>query len=37
MSGRIDYFWVAAVENWPELVGPGVPAKAEAMKEIEWA
>jgi hypothetical protein len=37
MSGRIDYFWVAAVKNWPELVGPGVPAKAEAMKEIEWA
>ena len=37
MSGRIDYFWVASVENWPELVRPRVPAKAEAMKEIEWA
>ena len=36
MSGRIDYFWVAAVENWRELVGPGVSAKIDAIDEIEW-
>jgi hypothetical protein len=35
MSGRIDYFWVAAVENWPELVGPGVPAMVDAIEEID--
>jgi hypothetical protein len=27
ISGRIDYGWVAAVENWRELVGPEVSAK----------
>jgi hypothetical protein len=37
MSGRIDYFWVELVENWRELVGPGFPAKLDAMEEIEWA
>ena len=37
MSGRIDYFWVEPVENWRELVGPGVSAKVDAMEEIEWA
>ena len=37
MGGRIDYFWVAAVENWRDLVGPGVSAKVDAMEEIEWA
>ena len=33
MSGRIDYFWVEPVENWPELVGPGVSAKVDAIEE----
>ena len=37
MSGRIDYFWVEPVENWRELVGPGVSAKLDAVEEIEWA
>jgi hypothetical protein len=37
ISGRIDYFWVAAVENWRELVGPEVSAKVDAIHEIEWA
>ena len=36
-SGRIDYFWVAPVENWRELVGPEVSAKIDAIDEIEWA
>src|SRR6201981_740239 len=35
-SGRIDYFWVAAAENWRELVGPEVSAKVDARDEIEW-
>jgi hypothetical protein len=35
-SGRIDYFWVAPVENWRELVGPEVSAKVDAISEIEW-
>ena len=37
ISGRIDYAWVAAVENWRELVGPEVSAKVDAIGEIEWA
>jgi hypothetical protein len=37
ISGRIDYAWVAAVENWRELVGPGVSTKVDAMEEVEWA
>jgi hypothetical protein len=37
ISGRIDYAWVAAVENWRELVGPEVSAKVDAIDEIEWA
>ena len=36
-AGRIDYFWVAAVENWRELVGPAVSAKVDAIDAIEWA
>ena len=36
ISGRIDYAWVAAVENWRELVGPEVTAKVDAIEEIEW-
>jgi hypothetical protein len=37
IGGRIDYAWVAAVENWRELVGPEVSAKVDAIHEIEWA
>jgi hypothetical protein len=37
ISGRIDYAWVAAVENWRELVGPEVCARVDAIDEIEWA
>ena len=37
ISGRIDYAWVAAIENWRELVGPEVSAKFDAMEEIESA
>ena len=33
ISGRIDYAWVAAVENWRELVGPEASAKVDAMEE----
>jgi hypothetical protein len=36
-SGRINYFWVAAVENWRELVGPAVSAKVDSINEIERA
>ena len=36
-GGKIDYFWVAAAENWRELVGPEVSAKVDAIDEIEWA
>ena len=36
ISGRIDYAWVAAVENWRELVGPGLAVKVDAIDEIEW-
>jgi len=34
---RIDYAWVAAFENWRELVGPEVSAKVDAVDEIKWA
>jgi hypothetical protein len=37
ISGRIDYAWVAAVENWRELVGPEISARVDAIGEIEWA
>jgi hypothetical protein len=33
ISGRIDYAWVAAVENWRELVGPEVSAKVDATNQ----
>jgi hypothetical protein len=33
ISGRIDYAWVAAIENWRELVGPEVSAKVDAIDE----
>jgi hypothetical protein len=31
ISGRVDYAWVAAVENWRELVGPEVSVEVDAM------
>jgi hypothetical protein len=37
ISGGIDFAWVAAVENWREIVGPEVSAKVDAIDEIEWA
>ena len=37
ISGRIDYAWVAARENWRELVGPEVSARVDAIDEIELA
>ena len=37
IGGRIDYAWVAAVENWRALVGPEVSAEVDAIDEIEWA
>jgi len=37
ISGRIDYVWVATVENQRELVGPEVSAEVDAIDEIEWA
>ena len=37
ISGRIDYAWVAAVENWRELVGPKASARVDAIDEIERA
>ena len=36
-SGRIDYAWVAAVENWRELVGAEASARVDAIDEIERA
>ena len=37
ISGRNEYFWVEAVENWRELVGPEAAAKVDAIDEAEWA
>jgi hypothetical protein len=37
ISGRIDYAWVAAAENWRELVGPEVSAEVDAIDKIELA
>jgi hypothetical protein len=37
ISGRIQYFWVQAVENWRKLVGPEASASVDAIDEIEWA
>jgi hypothetical protein len=37
ISGRIDYAWVAAVENWREVVGPEASAEVGAIDKIEWA
>ena len=34
ISGRIEYAWVAAVENWRDLVGPEVSAKVDAIDEF---
>src|SRR5215468_1715642 len=35
IGGRIDYAWVAPVENWRALVGPEVSAEVDAIDEIE--
>ena len=37
ISGRIDYAWVAAVENWREVVGPEASAEVDEIDKIEWA
>ena len=37
ISGRIDYSWVAAAENWRELVGPEVSAEVDTVDKIESA
>jgi len=37
ISSRIDYAWVAAVENWRELVGAEASARVDAIDEIERA
>jgi hypothetical protein len=37
ISGRIDYAWVAAVENWRELVGPEVAAKVDGTTKSKSA
>ena len=37
ISGRIQYSWVQAVENWRKVVGPEVSASVDAIHEIEWA
>lgn len=37
ISGRIDYAWVAAVENWRELVGAEVSARVDAIDEVKSA
>ena len=34
ISGRIEYVWVAAVENWRELVRPEISAKVDAIDEF---
>jgi hypothetical protein len=33
VGSRVDYAWVAAVENWRALVGPKVSAKVDAIDE----
>ena len=37
ISGRIDYVWVAAVENWRELVRPEVSARVDAIDQVKRA
>ena len=37
ISGRTDYAWVGAVDNWRELVRPEVAARIDAIDKIEWA
>jgi hypothetical protein len=37
VGSRIDYAWVAAVDDWRELVGPEASAKIDAIDEIECA
>jgi len=37
ISGRTDYAWVGAADNWRELVRPEVTAKVDAIDKFEWA
>jgi hypothetical protein len=37
VSARIDYAWVAAVENWHELVGPEVSARVDSIDQVKRA
>jgi hypothetical protein len=37
VGSRIDYAWVAAVENWRGLVGPEVSARVDAIDEVRRA
>ena len=37
ISGRIDYAWVAAVENWRALVGPEVTARVDVIDRVKRA
>ena len=37
ISGRTDYTWVGAVDNWRQLVGPEVAARVDAIDKLEWA
>ena len=37
VGSRIDYAWVAAVENWRELVGPEVSARVDAIDQVKRA
>ena len=36
VSSRVDYAWVAAVNDWRERVGPEISAKVDAVDESEW-
>ena len=36
ISGRVYYAWVAAVENWRELVWPEVSVEVDAIDKIVW-
>jgi hypothetical protein len=35
IGGRVDYAWVAAVENWRELVGPEISGELAVIDKIE--
>ena len=33
VGSRVDYAWVAAVDNWRALVGPDISARIDALAE----